>query len=260
MQINLFRITLAALIWGNAAAVAAELTGREIMVLADSREDGQDRQSVMTMTLINKKGGSRIRKLRSFSKDYGKDEKKVMVFEKPADVKGTGFLAWDYDDSQKEDDRWLYMPALKKVRRISGSSGNDYFMGSDFTYDDFGSRRVDDDSHQLLREEKWEGLDCWVVESVPKDKEDLYDKKIVWVRKDILMAVHVQYFDQHGLIKILNVEDIHQVDGIWTAHRWFMDNKREKHQTRLEISSMRYNQDLSDQLFTVSSLERGRIR
>ena len=69
-----------------------------------------------------------------------------MVFEKPADVKGTAFLSWEYDDPKKEDDKWLYMPAMKKVRRISGASKNEYFMGSDFTYDDMGDRNVEEDT------------------------------------------------------------------------------------------------------------------
>lgn len=238
---------------------AEELTGRDIMLLVDERDDGNDRQSEMEMILINKKGKTRERKIRSFSKDYGEDSKSVMVFDKPADVKGTGFLSWEYDDEGKDDDRWLYMPAMKKVRRISGSSSNDYFMGSDFTYDDMGDRNVDEDEHTLIRGEEYEGNPCWVIESIPKDDDTNYTKKIVWIRKDINFAVKAEYYDKTGLMKILSIKDIQPIDGIWTAHEFFMDNLRKKHQTRLIISNVVYDQGLDDNIFTVSAIERGRF-
>ena len=100
----------------------AGVTGRDVMVMEDERPDGDDRTSVMKMTLVNKRGSKRVREVSSYSKDYGKDKKSVMVFDRPADVKGTAFLSWEYDDPSREDDKWLYMPAMKKVRRISGAS------------------------------------------------------------------------------------------------------------------------------------------
>ena len=94
-------------------------------------------------------------------------------------LKGTGFLTWDYDNPDKDDDRWLYLPAMKKTRRISGSSAKQaYFMGSDFTYDDMGSRNVDEDSHQLLGEETIGGHKCWKLEYTPKDKREIYSRKV----------------------------------------------------------------------------------
>ena len=132
-------------------AQSAELTGRDIMLKVHDRPDGDDQKGVMQMTLINKRGKMRKRTVLFLSKDYGKDSKSITYFQSPADVKGTGFLSWEYDDPSKDDDRWLYLPALKKTRRISGSSKNDYFMGTDFTYDDLGDRSVDEDNHELLK-------------------------------------------------------------------------------------------------------------
>ncbi len=234
-----------------------ELTGRDIMMLVDEREDGNDRRVEMEMILINKRGRKRIRQVLSYSKDYGKDSKTIMIFQKPADVKGTGFLSWEYDDDSKNDDRWLYMPALKKVRRISGASNNDYFMGSDFTYDDMGGRNPDEDTHTLLREEDLNEELCWVVESIPKEKDNIYVKKIVWVRQDVKMSVKVEYYDKLGLMKTLTIKNIRQVDGIWTAHEMCMDNEAEKHQTILKFNQISYNQDLKDNIFTVSAIEKG---
>ncbi len=239
-------------------AQEAQLTGREIIVLVDDRWVGNDQKATTRMTLINKRGQERIRELFSYLKHYGKDSKSIMFFEKPADVKGTGFLSWEYDDPSKDDDRWLYLPALKKVRRISGSSKNDYFMGSDFTYDDMGGRSVDEDDHKFLREEEIDGVNCWVLESVPKDKGYMYSKVIRWIRQDALLAVKVEYYDKHGkLMKILTVSDIRKQNEIWTAFRMFMDNKQEKHQTLLEFVEITYNIGIKDNLFKVASLERG---
>ena len=167
-------LTLAVFLAVVLQAQGQEMSGKEIMTIVDERPDGDDRRSVLTMTLINKRGQQRIREVKSFSKDFGKDKKSVMVFEKPADVKGTAFLSWEYDDPAREDDKWLYMPALKKVRRISGSSRNEYFMGSDFTYDDMGDRNVEEDTHTLLGEENVGGHACWKVKSIPVDPKDVY--------------------------------------------------------------------------------------
>ena len=106
-------------------AYSVELTGRDIMIKIDERPEGDDQKAIMKMTLINKRGKTRERSVLMYSKKYGKDSKSLMYFQSPADVKGTGFLAWEYDDPEKNDDQWLYLPALKRPRRISGSSEND---------------------------------------------------------------------------------------------------------------------------------------
>ena len=138
------------LLFHPTALPAQELSGREIMTLVYDRADGEDRTATITMTLVNRRGSQRVRTVQSFSKDYGPDRKSVMVFQEPADVRGTAYLAWDYEDAGREDDKWLYIPSIRKARRISGASRNEYFMGTDFTYDDMGRRAVDKDTHTLL--------------------------------------------------------------------------------------------------------------
>ena len=111
-------------------AQAAGLSGRDIMQKVRNRADGDTRYATIEMTLIQKSGHKRVRKLESWAMDIGNDTKKIMFFTYPGDVKGTGFLTWDYDNTAKTDDKWLYLPAMKKTRRISGkSSKTDYFMG-----------------------------------------------------------------------------------------------------------------------------------
>jgi hypothetical protein len=242
-------------------AQSAKLTGRDIALKVHDRPDGDDQRGVMHMTLINRRGKTRQRTILSFSKEYGKDSKSLMFFQSPADVKGTAFLQYEYDDPSKEDDRWLYLPALKKVRRISGSSKNDYFMGTDFTYDDMGDRSVDEDHHKLLREEEVDSLTCWVLESTPKDKDYMYSRTVRWIRQDALVPIKVEFYDRQGnLLKVLTITDIRKQDGFWTMFKMEMDNLQEKHKTILKIKEMFYNTGLKDSLFRVSTLERGRIK
>jgi len=239
----------------------AELTGRDIMIKVDERPEGDDQRAVMKMTLVNKRGKTRERSVLMYSKKYGEDSKALMYFQSPGDVKGTGFLSWQYDDPQKDDDQWLYLPALKKSRRISGSSKNDYFMGTDFTYDDMGDRNVDEDTHALIREEEVDGHRCWVVESKPKDEDYMYSKSVGWIRQDTLLAMKVDFYDRKGaLLKTLTVSEIKEQDGIWTAFRMEMDNVQEQHKTVIEMEEVRYNIGLEDSLFRVSTLERGLVK
>ena len=238
---------------------AAEQNARDIMVKVKDRPDGDTRSSSMEMKLVNKNGGTRVRKITSFAMDVGADTKTIMFFLYPNDVKGTGFLTVNYDDVNKEDDKWLYLPALKKTRRISGkSSKTDYFMGSDFTYDDVGQRNIDEDTHTFVREEKVDGVDCWVVESVPKKSDEIFSKKIMWIRKDCLIAAKVEYYDKLGkLHRLLKVGSVVQVDGFWAISKMTMENVQTNHKTILEFGELKFNIPLDAKTFTVPRLERG---
>ncbi|MDO4695436.1 outer membrane lipoprotein-sorting protein [Porphyromonas sp.] len=239
-------------------------SGRDIMQMVKDRPDGDTRQSEMTMKLINKRGSVRERKLISYSTDVGKgkkDRKTIMFFLYPGDVKGTGFLTWDYDEIGKDDDKWLYLPAMKKTRRISGSSAQkDYFMGSDFTYDDMGSRNVDEDTHNLLGEEIIDGQKCWKIESISKDKRDVFSRKIAWIRQDCHLPVKVEYYDKMDkLHRRLVLSDIKKIDGFWTAQRMQMSNEQSEHKTILEFSNTKFNIPVDESKFSVSTLEKGSL-
>lgn len=244
------------------AATAFAQTGKEIAQRVKDRPDGDTRQTEMVMKLINKRGSVRERKLISYSIDVGKDKKDrklMMFFQYPGDVKGTGFLTWDYDEIGKDDDKWLYLPAMKKTRRISGSSAKkDYFMGSDFTYDDMGSRNVDEVTHNLIGEETLDGQKCWKLESTPKDNRDIYSKKIAWIRQDCLMPVKVEFYDKMGnLQRRLEMSNIEKVDGFWVAKKMQMTNVQTEHQTVLEFINPKYNVPLEEAKFNVTVLEKG---
>lgn len=243
-------------------ATAQAQTGRDIAQRVKDRPDGETRQSELTMQLVNKRGSVRERKLVSYSIDTGKgkrDRKTLMFFLYPGDVKGTGFLTWDYDQIGKDDDKWLYLPSMKKTRRISGSSAKkDYFMGSDFTYDDMGSRNVDEDEHKLLGNETIAGNVCWKLESTPKDPRDLFSKKITWIRQDCLVPIKVEYYDRMGkLHRQLTLSDIQRVNGFWVAQKLEMVNVQTGHKTILEIKNSKFNVALPEAKFNVTTLEKG---
>lgn len=239
-------------------------TGQEIAQKVKDRPDGDSRQFQLTMKLINKRGAVRERRLISYSIDVGKDKKdrkSIMFFQHPGDVKGTGFLTWEYDDPNKDDDKWLYLPAMKKCHRISGSSAKqDYFMGSDFTYDDIGHRHVEEDTHLLLEEVVIDGNRCWKLESTPKDKREIYAKRIAFIRQDCLIAVKVEYYDKMGqLHRLLELSDITNTEGFWIAQKLHMTNMQTGHQTILEIKNPKYNLPIQEAKFNINTLERGRL-
>lgn len=233
---------------------AKEITGREIMKKVDNRYTGDDQVGDMTMTLIKSSGRKRVRKVRVWQKDYGENNKSLMRFLLPADVRGTGFLVWEH--KEKDDDQWLYLPALKKVRRISTREKEKSFMGTDFSYEDLGSHNLDDYNYTLLGSEIYDGEGCYVVESVPKPgKEKSYDKTTSWIRKDIFLAIKIDFYDKKGnFLKSLHTADIEKIDGIWTIRRMEMENAEKKHRTILEFTNVRYNTGLKDNIFTERNL------
>jgi outer membrane lipoprotein-sorting protein len=244
------------------AAQLPEIDARQVAVNIDEREAGDDETAEMEMILTNKRGQQRVRKVITYRKDYGKDSKSVMFFLEPADVKGTGFLSWNYDDPNQEDDQWLYLPALKKVRRISSSGRSDYFMGTDFTYSDMGDRQVDDYTYAHLGLEVIDGIECYHLERLPKDADVVdktgYSRTEIWVRPDVWMMMKAVFYDKKGnLLKELTVSDFEEVDGIWIARTMHMNNFQNEHQTTLTFSNNQFNTGLDDELFSQRQLQRG---
>ncbi len=233
----------ATLVVALSAMSMAQTNARDIMVKVKNRPDGDTRSSSMEMKLVNKSGNTRVRKITSYAMDVGEDTKTIMFFLYPNDVKGTGFLTVNYDDVNKEDDKWLYLPALKKTRRISGKSSK---------------RNVDEDTHKLLREESADGFDYYVVESTPKKEGEIFSKKLVWIRKDCDVVAKVEFYDKLGkLHRQMVSSDIKKVDGFWTVGKMKMKNVQTGHSTELLFLDPKYNIQLDSKIFSVNKLERG---
>ncbi|TVQ16158.1 MAG: outer membrane lipoprotein-sorting protein [Bacteroidetes bacterium] len=248
---------LLALAISTTNGLKAQPNGQKIMEDAYHLPKGEDMQGELTMTLVNRQGEQRVRNLRQYSKDYGDVEKKIMFFLSPADVRGTSFMSWSYTDG-RDDDQWIYLPALRRVRRISSDGKGDYFMGSDFTYDDLGDRHPDEDNHRLVREENLNGKACYVVESTPKDTDYMYSKTITWVMKDSNLGLKREFYDDRGrLLKILQIKQFEKIDGYWTILETEMKNVQNNHTTHMKFSNVQYNQGIPDRKFTERSMTLG---
>jgi hypothetical protein len=237
---------------------AQDLTGKEIIEKVYYRDDGDDRRGKLTMILVNSRGDKRVREIKQFDKDFGATEKKIMFFTAPADIRETSFLNWSYDDPAKDDDQWIYLPALGKVKRISSDSKDDYFMGSDFTYDDLGDRHPDEDTHKLLRTETLEGEECYVVESLPKEEGYMYSKTETWVIKDKWIGLQKKFYDEDGdYLKTLKVKEYKDYDGILVITHSQMHNAQKDHKTIMKYKDIELNAGIGSNYFTERMMSRG---
>jgi len=241
----------------------ADPTGLEVMQRVDNREDGDDLKQQLTQTLIDRNGNQRVRHMIGFRKDYGKDKRQVTFFSKPANIRDTALLTFDYDDPHVDDDQWLYLPALKKVRRISAADRGDYFMGTDFTFEDMKQTpELEDYQWKLLGSESVAGHDCWKVEGRPVSdavaRELGYSRMLQYVRKDNDFSVRVDYWDRAGReLKRLYATEIKLIQNIWSPVKVEITNLQSNHRTVLEFSGQQYNTGLKNRLFTQRTLKRG---
>ena len=239
-------------------------TGRQIMQAVNDRDEGDNETSNLQMVLIDKRGNERIRTMRSSRKEKGDDRMTLLFFISPADVKNTGFLSYDYIDADRDDDQWLYLPALKKTKRIAGGDKSGSFMGSDFTYSDMSKPALDRYTYTLMKETDINGVPVWQVEAIPNEKEVKetgYTRSIHFVRKDNAVLVRSVAFLKKGKrLKYMSVENLEQIDDVWVATEITMITKKGKqslHKTILRISDIEFNQPLDEQDFTVRRLEKG---
>lgn len=239
------------------------LTGDQIMQRVDDRDDGDDLTQKIYQKLVDRRGGERERFMIAFRKDYGKDSKSISYFLKPANIRDTALLTYDYDGVEKDDDQWLYLPALKKVRRISSSDRGDYFMGTDFTFEDVKQTpELEDYNWTLIGSETVDGHDCWKVQGVPKSADLVknlgYSKTVNYIRKDIDLAIRIDYWDRKGQeLKHFHATEVQQIQGIWTATAMVMENVQTGHRTEMKFSDQQYNSSLSDRSFSKRMLKRG---
>ncbi len=254
-------LSLAAIAMG--AMLFAE-TGYDIMKKADEVPEPKTSSSTATLTIHSKKGSDRIREVIMKSKDYGDVEKQIIVFTTPKDVAGTGYLMFDYDDDDKDSDSWLYMPAMKKTRRIasSGYESDGSFMGTDFTYRDMGDRSLNKYDYTLLGEESVDGVECYKVECVSKDRSEKDPRYISYIGKGDYILRKCEFFDrQDTLHRILTCMDFTTIKGFTTAQKMKMENVQSGTWSLIESKNIVYDaQDIDDSLFTVAALEKGRVR
>ena len=244
----------------EAGASTPEAKGLALAEQMDSRYAGWvDQQAQMTMVLKNKQGQTTTRKIRSRSLEVdGDGDKSLTIFDTPRDVKGTAFLS--HTHAVKPDDQWLFLPALKRVKRISSANKSGPFVGSEFAYEDLTSQEVEKYTYKWLREEALDGKKVAVMERYPTYKHSGYTRQVVWVGLDIYQAVKVEYYDRkNALLKTLQMGDFREYDGKhWRPHTMDMVNHQTGKSTSLTWSDFKFGNGYSNANFSKNSLKRAR--
>jgi hypothetical protein len=242
------------------------LSAREIMEKVNERDDGDRSISEMEMILIDKKGKKRIRKIKTYGREIGKDSQSLMFFLTPADVKNTGFLTFDYDESGKDDDQWLYLPALRKTKRIAAGDKSGSFMGSDLNYSDMSSPDLDLYDYTLMKETKVKDEKVWQIKAVPKNDDEAdksgYSKSVIFILQDkFMMTRAVRWVYKKKRNKYFDARKIENIDGIWIStelHVTTKSGKKTLHKTILNQKNIKFNQqEVNEDLFTIRRLEKG---
>ena len=242
------------------------LSGREIMEKVNGRNVGDRFTGEREMILINKKGKKRIRKLKTFGGKNDKDSLSLIFFLSPANVKNTGFLTYDYKESGKDDDQWLYLPALRKTKRIAAGDKSGSFMGSDLNYSDMTTSDLDLYEYTLMKETDVRGKKVWQIKAVPKSKDEAeksgYSKSVLFIRQDNYVMIRaVRWVHKKRRNKYFDVKKLEKIDGIWVSTEMHVTTKIGKktlHKTILKEKNIRFNQDeINLDLFTIRRLEKG---
>ncbi|MDY0303556.1 MAG: outer membrane lipoprotein-sorting protein [Sphaerochaeta sp.] len=215
--------------------------------------------TLVRLDLIEASGATENRVVEQWSKSDDGRTSMVVIFRSPASVRDTRFLS--VGNKGREDDKWIYLPALRNSRRIAASEGGKSFMGTDATYDDLSSRDIDDDDHELLGETTVNGFDCWQVKSTPKkESASAYSYRVVSIDKESYTPVHSLMYDKRGAVyKELVVEELKSISGYYIPTSTLLTNVQSGHATRLAITNIEVDKPISDRVFTQSFLNNGRI-
>ena len=235
----------------------AQDDGITIAKEADKRDNGWESISMsFTMTLKNKSGQETVRKLHSYMLEVDDDgDKSLVVFDNPSDVKGTASLV--YSHKKGDDDQWLYLPALKQVKRISSSNKSGPFMGSEFAYEDVSSQEVEKFTYKYIALSKANEAECYLIERHPLDKNSGYKRQQVWFNKTNYRIEKIDYYDRKdALIKTLTCSGYKLYDEkFWRPGEMTMYNHQTGKQTITRFSSYQFNAGLSKDDFTQNSLQ-----
>ena len=241
-------------------AQTTEERGLAIATEADTRDLGYiDTTANMKMVLRNRTGKESVRNVRIKNLEVtGDGDKSLSIFDEPADVKGTISLTLSH--STKPDEQWLYLPALKRVKRISSKNKSGPFMGSEFAFEDIGSQEIDKYTYKYLRDEDLGSVPTFVIERYPVDKNSGYTRQVVWIEKDRYLALKIEFYDRkNSLLKTLTSTDFTQYLGkFWRAASLEMINHQSGKSTILEFSDYQFQTGLKSSDFSKNSLKKRR--
>jgi len=239
-------------------------SGDQVVERVNARDEGRQLSRKVTMILTDRNGKSRVRETLGL-RVYLADQKQTAIyFEAPGNLRGTAFLTYDYRAAGRDDDRWLYLPALRKVRRISATDRGDYFLGTDMTYEDIKleTRISDDYRYRTVRAGRVDDHDCLWLEAGPKSeslaRELGYSRVESCIDSAIWIAREARFWDLAGNpLKTARTTDIRQVQDIWTPHRIIVENHKTGHRTEFRFSDIDYQTPIDPTLLQPNALHRG---
>jgi outer membrane lipoprotein-sorting protein len=250
-------LLLALIVPALALAGPAEDKGLEIAKEADRRDAGYgDTTADMNMILRNKRGQESKRELEIRTLEVkGDGDKSLTVFHSPRDVRGTALLTFSH--GAQPDEQWLYLPALRRVKRIASNNKSGPFMGSEFAYEDLSSQEVEKYTYKYIKDEKLDGVDCFLIERYPVDKDSGYTKQQLWLDKDEYRARKIDYYDRKGqLLKTFKASGYQKyLDKYWRADKMNMVNHQTGKSTELIWSNYKFKTGLKDDDFTRTRLQ-----
>jgi len=229
-------------------------TGEEIMKKSQAAflYPGKDFKARVVMKLINKDGQERVREMTMLRKNFGEpggEQKYFMYFFQPADVKDMSFMTYKYP--ARDDDRWMFIPAVNMVKRIAAQDKRSSFVGSDFTYEDVSGRDIEEDNHVFERDGAVGNRDCYVVKSTPKGTDADFGFKLTWVDKTNFLPIKEDQYDKKGArYKQFSADEVADVKGIPTAVKRTMKNLQTSHRTEVTYLKTDYDLGIEDSLFS----------
>ncbi|MEJ2130419.1 MAG: outer membrane lipoprotein-sorting protein [Gammaproteobacteria bacterium] len=253
-------LVVTATIADAADTASPEQKGRGIAEEADRRDEGfGDSVVALTMTLSNAEGRTRTRRLtwRTLERrEENEGDKSLVVFHEPRDIEGTAFLTFTHIGSA--DDQWLYLPSLKRVKRISSANKSSAFVGSEFSYEDLLSDEVEKFDYRWLRDEPCGELLCFVLERRPRYEDSGYARQVLWVDQGEYRTMRIDFFDlEERHLKTLTFEDYRRYrERYWRAHRMQMDNRLTEKRTLLEFDPFEFGSGLTERDFDPGALTR----
>ena len=235
------------------ASMLFTMTGEELSILMDNRKSPDDISSDMNMEITNKKGRKRSLKVKSISKDNSK--KQILWFLSPADDKGIAYLKIEHEN--KDDEIRLWLPAFKKIRRISAKKKADSFMGSDLSYEDMTSRPINDYKFNIIKEELIDNNECYILKSEPrKGIKSEYSKHLTWVTKDKYLPLKEESYDNENKLLKAKIFKYIDLNSFELVSEIFVENIQKKTNTLLKLSNLRVNTNVKDNLFQEKNMKR----
>lgn len=254
-------LTFSLCLQAQAVALDPEAEGLKISQERKARDSGWvDYEGNTTMVLRSARGQESRREMQIKVKEVdGDGDKSLTIFKLPLDIKGTALLSISHIEG--DDDQWIYVPALKRVKRIASSNKSSAFMGSEFSYEDLSSFEVEKYTYRLLKEESYDDALCFVVESIAKYDFSGYSRRISWVDKEHYRLRKMEFYDaKNALLKTLTTDDYRLYLGkYWRAHKLVMVNNLSGKSTDLLVSDMKFGLGFGDQEFDSVTLDRIRV-